>query len=326
MKAVVIDEFGGPEVLQIQEVEKPVPGEKQVLIRVTAASVNYADVLTRRGLYHAAGKPPLVPGLDAAGFVEGVGSRVTKFEVGQRVIALPKNGSYAQYIAVDEDLVYALPDRIDMVEAAACPIVAFTSYKLLVDVGRLQPGESVLVHAASGGIGTTAIQLAKLLGAGLVVGTVGSEQKKPAALQAGAEHVLLVDDEFSAEVTRMTGGRGVDLVLDSIAGQVTQQSLACLAPYGRLVVFGNASGEAGIVQTTDLHASCRAVLGFSLGTTRNQRPDLLQETAEKVLSFLANSSLKIRIGQTFKLEEAATAHRFMESRSHTGKIVLLVEH
>lgn len=324
MKSIIISEFGGPEVLEMQEVDTPVISENQVLIRVAATSVNYADVLTRRGLYHAAGKPPIIPGMDVAGIVDRVGSDVTKFTVGQRVIALPKGGSYAEYVAVDENLTYALPDNVDMIQAAACPLVAFTAYKLLADVGRLQPGESVLIHAASGGVGTAAIQLAKLLGARLVIGTVGSARKVPAALEAGADHVLLIDEDFPGEVNRITNGRGVDIVLDSIAGSVTQRSLACLAMYGRLVIFGSASGEVGQVATNELHASCRAVLGFSLGTTRNYRPELLQETAAKVLSYLSDGSLKLKVGKTFRLEEAAAAHALMESRMHTGKIVLLV--
>jgi len=324
MKAIIITEFGSAEVLKLQEVAVPPITEDQVLIKVAATSVNYADILTRRGLYHAAGKPPIIPGMDAAGVVERVGNRVTKFSAGQRVVALPKNGSYAEYVAVDENLTYALADNVNMLEAAACPLVGFTAYKLLADVGRLQPGESVLVHAASGGVGTSAIQLARLLGAGLVIGTVGSAAKIPAALEAGADHVILTEDDFPAEVNRLTGGRGVDIVLDSIAGDVTRKSLACLAMYGRLVIFGSASGQPGQVATNELHASCRALLGFSLGTTRNQHPEMLQATAEKVLSFLAEGSLKIKIGKTFRLEDAALAHAYMESRQHTGKIVLQI--
>ena len=324
MKAIVIREFGGPEVLQLQEMEIPAISENQVLIKVAATSVNYADVLSRRGLYHAAGKPPLVPGLDVAGVIEKVGAAVTKFEAGQRVIAFPKKGSYAEFVAVDEDLAFILPDNVDFITAAACPVVTFTAYKLLADVGRLQAGESVLIHAASGGVGTTAIQLAKILGAGLVIGTVGSARKAPAALEAGADHVLLLDESFDGEVNRLTEGRGVDLILDSIAGTVTKRSLACLAMYGRLVIFGSASGEAGQIETTELHASCRSVLGFSLGTTRNHHPELLKDTAEKVMTYLSDGSLKIKVGKTFRLEEAAEAHAFMESRQQTGKIVLLV--
>ena len=190
MKAIIISEFGGPEVLKMQEVDTPVISENQVLIRVIATSVNFADIQTRRGLYHAGGKPPLVPGLDVAGVIENVGANISKFAVGQRVIAFPKNGSYAEFVVADEGLTYVLPDTVDYITAAASPVVAVTAYKLLADVGRLQLGESVLIHAASGGVGTTAIQLAKILGAGLVIGIVGSAGKKSAALEAGADQVI----------------------------------------------------------------------------------------------------------------------------------------
>lgn len=325
MKAIVVEEFGGSEVLNLREIQPPEIGDDQVLIKVAATSVNFADVQTRRGLYHAAGKPPLIPGLDAAGTIVEIGSKVTRFKPGQRVIAFPKGGSYAEYVAAVENLTFPLPDAIDWITAAACPVVTFTSFKLLVDVGRLQAGETVLIHAASGGIGTTSIQLAKLLGASLVIGTVGSESKRSIVTAAGADAVIVTDQEdFAAETLKLTDGRGVDLVLDSIAGTVTRKSMECLARYGRLVNFGNASGETGVVETKDLHASCRAVLGFSLGTTRNYRPDLLQDTAQKVLELITSEQLKIMVRHTFPLAEARLAHELMESRRHTGKIVLTV--
>jgi NADPH2:quinone reductase len=325
MKAIVVEAFGGPEVLQLKDIRPPEIDDEQVLIKVEATSVNFADVQTRKGLYHAAGKPPLIPGLDVAGTIEKIGGKITRFKTGQRVIAFPKHGSYAEYVAADENLVYALPDSIDWITAAACPVVTFTSYKLLVDVGRLQPGESVLIHAASGGIGTMSIQLAKLLGASKVIGTVGSAHKMSIVTEAGADAVIVTEQhDFVSEVLDMTEGKGVDLVLDSIAGQVTRKSLDCLARYGRLVNFGNASGEVGVVETRDLHASCRAVLGFSLGTTRNYRPDLLRDTAEKVLELIASNQLKVMVGHTFPLGEAEKAHELIESRQHTGKIVLRV--
>jgi len=222
--------------LKMQEVQVPVVKENQVLIRVFATSVNFADIMSRQGFYHAAGKPPLIPGLDVAGTIEQVGDKVTKLKVGQRVMAFPKNGGYAEFVVTDENLTFVLPENIDLISAAASPLVAFTSYKLLADVGRLQPGESVLIHAASGGIGTTAIQLAKLLGAGLVIGTVGNERKQSVVLEAGADVVICNDkQDFVSEVNRLTNNKGVDLILDSIAGSVTKRSLECLAMYGRLL-------------------------------------------------------------------------------------------
>ena len=325
MKAVVINEFGGPEVLKYIEVDMPTIESNQVLIRVDATSVNFADIMTRQGKFHAAGKPPIIPGMDATGVIAEVGSEVQNLKVGQRVIAFPKTGSYAEYIVADENLAFVLPENVDYRKAAASPLVSFTSYKLLADVGRLVQGESVLIHAAAGGIGTTAIQLAKILGASRVIGTVGSESKISTALEAGADDVINYEQEdFVEKVNELTGGKGVDVILDSIGGKVAEKSLDCLAMYGRLVNFGNASGEIGQVKTVDLHSSCRAVLGFSLGTTRNNRPELLRETAERVLEYLADGRLDIKIGNTFSIEEASEAHRLIESRQSEGKIVLEV--
>ncbi len=325
MKAVQVTDFGGPEVLRFIDTEVPKINENQVLIKVVATSVNFADIKARYGQYHNAGKPPFIPGLDAAGVVAEVGSNIKNFTVGQRVIAFPKNGSYAEYIVADENLVFLLPDKIDFVTAAASPIVLFTSYKLLADVARLKPGETVLIHAAAGGIGTTAIQLAKLLGADKVIGTVGSEQKIPIAIEAGADYVICNENvDFVKEVNQITNGNGVDVILDSIAGAVFEQSLNCLADYGRLVNFGNSSGSPGQIKSSDLHSSCRSVLGFSLGTTRNKRPELLKETADRVLPFLEQEQIKMKIGKQYKLEDASEAHALVESRKSIGKVVLMV--
>ncbi|NGQ95826.1 quinone oxidoreductase [Brevibacillus sp. SYP-B805] len=325
MHAVLVTQFGGPDVLKHTTVDMPSIGDKDVLIRVVATSVNFADIKARYGNYHGGKQPPFIPGLDAAGVIEAVGSEVRQFKVGQRVIAFPKNGSYAEYVVADESLTFLLPDAVDFETAAACPIVSFTSYKLLADVARLEPGETVLIHAAAGGIGTTAIQLAKILGAGLVIGTVGSEKKAAIALEAGADHVICYEnDDFAEKVKALTNGEGANVILDSISGRVTEKSLDCLAMYGRLVHFGNSSGEVGHVKTIDLHASCRSVLGFSFGTTRKKRPHLLRETAERVLGLLAEQRLTIKIGRRFSLEQAAQAHEWVESRQSTGKVLLEV--
>ena len=252
-----------------------------------------------------------------------MGSEVKNLKVGQRVIAFPKTGSYAEYIVADENLTFVLPDNVDFYTAAASPVVSFTAYKLLADVARVEPGEQVLIHAAAGGIGTTAIQLAKILGAGCVIGTVGSESKVSIAMEEGADHVICYErEDFVHKVNEITNGKGADVILDSISGKVGEKSLDCLAMYGRLVNFGNASGEYGKFITKDLHASCRAVLGFSLGTTRNHRPELLHGTAERIMSYLAEGRLNMNIGKRFTMEEVAEAHSFVENRRSTGKVLL----
>ncbi|NTU20402.1 NADPH:quinone oxidoreductase family protein [Brevibacillus sp. HB1.2] len=322
MKAILVTELGGPETMKYTEVEMPTMSPTQVLIRVEMTSVNFADIKSRYGKKGAA-KLPFIPGLDATGVIEQVGAEVQSLKVGQRVIAFPAKGSYAEYIVADESLTFVLPDHISTETAAACPVVSFTSYQLLAKVARIAKGETVLIHAAAGGIGTTAIQLAKLLGAGRVIGTVGNEAKAELALSAGADHVICNDrEDFVEKVRELTDGAGADVILDSISGTVSERSLECLAWYGRLVHFGNASGEIGQIKTIDLHASCRSVLGFSFGTTRKLRPNLLQDTAKQVLEYLANGQLDIKIGKHFALEYAASAHAWVESRASTGKVLL----
>ncbi|WP_199615234.1 quinone oxidoreductase family protein [Paenibacillus alkalitolerans] len=322
MKAIIVTAFGGPETMKYTDVEVPRITSNQVLIRVVSTSVNFADIKARYGKKDS-GTLPFVPGLDAAGIVESVGSDVRHLKAGQRVIAFPKAGSYSEFVAADEKLTFALPDGIDFDTAAACPVVSFLSYKLLADIARLEQGETVLVHAAAGGVGTTLIQLAKILGAGTVIGTVGSESKVAMAVEAGADHVICYEkDDFAAKVNDITNGEGANVILDSISGWLSEKSVHCLAPYGRLVHFGNSSGQAGTFRTQDLHASCRSVLGFSLGTTRSKRPGMLRDTAEKVLPYLADGSLKIKIGGRFPLKDAADAHEWVESRRSTGKVLL----
>jgi NADPH:quinone reductase len=322
MKAIIVTELGGPEVMKYAEVGKPSIQANEVLIRVEKTSVNFADIKYRYGKKRP-NKFPFILGNDLAGVIVEVGKEVTAFQVGQRVLAFPSSGSYAEYASAREDLTFALPNEIDFTTAAACPLVAFLSYALLVNVARLQKGETVLVHAAGGGVGTTAIQLAKLLGATKVIGAVGNEQKNEIVLEAGADHVICYNDEkFKEKLMDITNNMGVDIVLDSVSGMIAEQSFTCLTPYGRFVQFGNSSGEIANFKSSDLHASCRSVLGFSLGTTRKLRPHLLQEIARHVFSYLVNGDLHIKIGKYFPLEEAANAHEWMESRQSTGKIIL----
>ncbi|WP_027410108.1 zinc-binding alcohol dehydrogenase family protein [Anoxybacteroides tepidamans] len=324
MKAILMTEFGPPEVMRCTNIDMPTITSTQVLIRVEATSVNFADIKSRYRK-KGTGKLPFIPGLDAAGVIEKIGADVKNLKTGQRVIAFPARGSYAEYVVAEEVLTFPIPDQLDFETAAACPIVGCTAFKLLADVARLQSGETVLIHAAAGGVGTTAIQLAKILGADCVIGTVGSAAKIAAALEAGADYVICREEiDFAEKVMELTNGKGADVILDSISGQVSEKSLDCLAMYGRLVHFGNASGKTGHFQTKDLHASCRSVLGFSLGTTRKERPHLLRNAAEHVLKYLAEERLKMKIGKKFPLEEASEAHRWVESRHSTGKVLLTV--
>lgn len=322
LKAIVVTEFGQPEVMKYIDMDIPVPNPGQVLIKVEKSSVNYADVKSRYG-NKGGGKFPFIPGLDMAGVIVEIGAKVDDFQVGQRVIAFPAQGSYAEYVVADAILTYGIPDNVSFDMAAACPTVSFLSYKLLADIARIEQGETVLIHSAAGGVGSTAIKFAKLLGAGKIIGTVGDENKASVALNAGADHIVCYKKEdFAEKVNELTGGKGVNIVLDSIAGTVTEKSLSCLAQYGRLVQFGNSSGKPGTFKTSDLHSSCRSVLGYSLGTTRKNRPESLKHTAKQVLDYISEGKLTIQIGHRFPLREAVSAHKLIESRLSTGKILL----
>ncbi|WP_421384120.1 quinone oxidoreductase family protein [Bacillus salacetis] len=324
MRAVIVTEFGGTEFIQMASADVPSIKDHEVLIRVVKTSVNFADIKSRYG--KKGGKLPFIPGLDAAGYIEKTGSGVSGLHEGQRVIAFPKNGSYAEFAVASQELVFPISDELDFTTAASCPVVSFLSHRLLFNVARIQKGETVLVHAAAGGVGTTAIQLAKLLGAGTVIGTVGNTAKRKIAEESGADFVICYEEEdFSQAVNSITDGKGADIILDSVAGGVTEKSLNCLAPYGRLIHFGNSGGKAGKILTSDLHSSCRSVLGFSLGTTRKERPQLLHETAKEVFPYLVKKQLKIKVGHEFPLEDAARAHELMENRLNQGKIILNVE-
>ena len=326
MRAAVVESFGPADHLRIAELAVPEPNDTQVRIRVQGTSVNFADIKARYGQYHGGKQPPFVPGLDVTGTIDAIGRGVQTLAVGQRVIAFPAGGSYAEYVIADERLSFPVPESVPVDVAAACPIVSFTAYALLTRVARLERRETVLVHAAAGGVGTTAVQLARLLGAGAVIGTVGSEAKRAVAREAGADHVVLHSDpNFPEEVRAITQGRGADVILDSISGSVAERSLQCLAMYGRLVHFGSSSGESATFEARDLHASCRSVLGFSLGTTRRERPAFLAPIAAEVLPYLADGRLEMRIGGRFPLEEAADAHRFVESRQSVGKVIITVD-
>ncbi|AIQ35250.1 quinone oxidoreductase [Paenibacillus sp. FSL R5-0345] len=325
MKAVIVDKFGSIENMKYADVEMPSINSNQILIRVQTTSVNFADIKARLG-NKGEGKLPFILGLEASGIIEKIGNDVKSFYIGQRVLAFPHHGSYAEYVVADENLTFAIPDGIPFEIAGACGIVSFLSYKLLADIAKLQKGENILIHSASGGVGTTAIQIAKALGAKNIIGTVGNEEKIPMALNAGADHTICyANGEFAEKVNELTDGKGVDIILDSVGGDITAQSLKCLAPMGRLVIFGNSSGRYGQVQTNDLHASCRSVLGFSLGTIRKERPEILKDTAVQIFSLLENGQLDIKISARFPLSEASLAHQFVENRNSTGKVLLYLE-
>ncbi|QBD79521.1 NADPH:quinone reductase [Ktedonosporobacter rubrisoli] len=330
MKASVVTEFGGPEVLQVREVPTPEPGPGQVAIRVAYAGVNYAETMARRGGLHG-GLPPFVPGLEVAGSIHALGAGVEGLRIGQPVAAFTASGGYAEIALAQAVCTFPLDESgasIDLAIAAGFPTIVPTAYDLLVRVARLQQGEAVLIHAAAGGVGSIAGQFARRLGAGLIIGTVSSPKKAAYAQPFGYDHVIL-RDSFQERTRELTHGRGVDIVLEAIGEPVRSQSLSILAPFGRLVIFGNANDEQGKRHSLPLNPGAvlnenKAIMGYSLGTLSQTAPHLLAVTARQTLAMVASSQIKIDITRIFPLEQAGEAHRLLESRETTGKLLLRI--
>lgn len=321
MRGVVVESFGGSDVLRVRDTPTPEPGPGEVRLRVSLASVNYADVLSRRGGYDAGPNVPFVPGLDAVGIVDALGEGVSSLSVRQRVAAFVKGGSYAECALASEALTYPLAD--DLPDEAAGGLTALvTAYNVLGLAGRVQGGETVLVHAASGGVGSVAVQIAKALGAARVIG-VTSGAKTSFVSDLGAD--IVVDrqrEDFAARVMDVTVGRGADVVLDSVGGETLERGLTCLAEFGRLVTFGQTGGVSARITTSPLHRGSRAVVGYSSGHLRRVRPLALKGAVAAVFELLRRGEVRLPIFARFALDRASAAHDLMEWGGHAGKLVL----
>jgi NADPH2:quinone reductase len=264
-----------------------------------------------------------VPGLDCVGTILALGAGVTDFRVGQRVAAFPEDGGYTEIARAKTVLTYALPDAVSD-EAASASTMLVTAYNTLTMAGRLQRGESVAISAAAGGVGTIAIQMAHALGAGTVVAIAGGSEKLAVAREVGADttidHTIA---DVPARVKAAVGDAGVDVVLDSVAGPIFAALFPVLAPFGRYVVYGMASGEPGRAASNELHMSNRAVLGYSTGGYRAARPAALRPGMQAALDLVASGKVKVLIGARYPLRDAAEAQRHVESRASTGKVLLL---
>jgi NADPH2:quinone reductase len=322
MKAIVFAETGGPEVLKLGEVPKPEVRPGMVLIKVHAIGVNFADTRFRQGTYVVKPKLPDTPGLEAAGVVEAVGEGVTGLAPGTRVTAFTARG-YAEYCLAPTPMVIPLPDFVSFVDGAAFPIQVLTAYHLLHTTGSTGPGRSVLVHSAAGGVGLAAVQLARVAGA-RVLGTVSSDAKAQIVRDHGAEAVInYVTEKFADEVLRLTEGRGVDLILDAVGKPTFEEGLRCLAPFGHLILYGRAGGPTDPLNVATLSAKSHKVSGFMVPTVTRNFPEKTRESARHCFALIREGRLKLHIGKTFPLAEAAAAHRYLESRQSTGKLILL---
>ncbi|MEU2335863.1 zinc-binding dehydrogenase [Streptomyces sp. NPDC006654] len=322
MRAVEFQEYGGPEVLRVVEAEVPEPGPGEVGIDVAYVGVNFADLKARAEGYRVPSLP-FRPGLEVSGRVRALGAGVTDLAVGQEVAALTQGGAYADVVVTDAATVFPLPAGVDLRTGATLPSVLPTAYALVHTVGRLQPGETVLVQGAAGGVGTAAGHLAGAAGAAAVYGVVSSAAKAAYARDHGYDEVFVGD--FEEGVRKVTGGRGVDLVLDPVGGRTLQAGLASLARFGRLVSYGNASGEpAWTAGQPELYPRGLSVAGFSVLGLAQSAPDVLRELSARAFAKAVDGTVTLPVTAEFALEEAAQAHRLMGGRTSTGKLLLRV--
>jgi NADPH:quinone reductase len=325
MKAIQLSQYGGPEVLNKVVIDKPIPTGHEVLIEVHAVGVNYADTARREGQYVVPTPLPFIPGAEIAGIVAEVGDKVTMVKPGTRIVCLIESGGYAEYAISDEFSVIPLPENIDFHQAVSLPLQGLSAYHVLKTMGRLQPGETVLVHAAAGGVGSLAVQLAKIFGAGKVIATASSDDKLDLAKSLGAD-VLVKYTEVGWEnkVREATGGKGVDVALEMAGGDIFHKTLKCLAPFGRVVVFGNASGQLSNLNPTLLMRKNHSVIGFFLPQIM-KKPELLMPSLHDLFTFVSEGKLKLTVGGVYPLEEAANVHTILQGRQTKGKLILQVK-
>jgi NADPH2:quinone reductase len=321
MQAIQITQTGGPEVLVQHEVPTPEPGAGQALIKIEASGVNFIDVYQREGRYPV--KLPFIPGQEAAGTVVALGPGVTGVAVGDRVVWCHILGTYAQLAVAPAHRLVHIPDGITFQQAAAVMLQGMTAHYLAHSTYAIQPGDDVLIHAGAGGVGLLLIQMAKHLGA-RVFTTVSTDEKAALAREAGAdETILYTHEDFAAKVRELTGGKGVPVVYDSVGKTTFDASLTCLRPRGILVLFG---GSSGAVPPFDLiKLSTMGSLFITRPSLKDYIPtrDELDRRAGDVLKWVAEGKLKLRHEYTYPLEEAAQAHRDLEARKTTGKVLLL---
>ena len=322
MKAIVFAQTGGPEVMSLADVPKPEVRPGMVLIKVQAIGVNFADVRFRQGQYVVKPKLPDTPGMEAAGVIEALGEGVTGLNVGARVAAFTVK-SYAEYCQAPAPMVVPLPDVVSFEQGAAFPIQVLTAYHMLHTADATGPGRTVLVHSAAGGVGLAAVQLAKVAGA-RVFGTVSSDAKMGLVKEHGADAVINYETtKFADEVLKLTNGIGVDLILDAVGKPTFEEGLRCLAPFGHLILYGRAGGPTDPLNVATLSAKSIKVSGFMVPTVTRTFPEKTRESAARCFALMREGRLKLHIGKTFSLAGAADAHRYLESRQSTGKLVLI---
>jgi len=321
VKQIQFDKLGGPEVLKLADAPVPEVPKGTVLIRNRAIGINFADTLFRQGQYAQTPQLPDTPGLEAAGVIEKIGEGVNGFSVGQRVAAIGAK-AYSEYMVARASQVIPIPDHVSFDEGAAYPIQVLTAWHIIHSSHNTGPGQTVVVHSAAGGVGICAVQIAKAAGA-RVIGTVSSAAKAALAKEYGADEAVNYDtQDFSAEVMRITDNRGADLILDAVGKPTFEKGINCLAPMGHLVLYGRAGGPPDPLNVFKLFQRSTKVSGFMLNQSHTGK-ERWQRGIEHSFQLMKEGKLKLLIGKKFPLVEAPEAHRFMESRGSTGKLVLV---
>jgi NADPH2:quinone reductase len=322
MHAILIDRPGGPDALHYRETPTPQPAAGQVLVKIAASGVNFIDCYHRSGLYPIAQKP-FTPGMEAAGTIEALGPQVEGFSVGDRVAYASSIGSYAEYAAVPASVLVRVPEGIALAEAAALMLQGLTAHYLAEDTFHLKPGDVALVHAGAGGVGLLLTQLAKERGA-TVIATVSTSAKAELSKGAGADHVLnYTEVDFKEEARRLTGGRGVDVVYDSVGKTTFDRSLESLRPRGLLALFGASSGPVPPFELQRLAANGSLYITRPTLFNHISDPADLARRAHDLFASVASGALRLRIEHQYPLAEAARAHADLEARATTGKLLLI---
>ena len=321
MKLIEVTKIGGPEELKLVDAPVPKPGPSEVLVKIAATGVNFIDVYFRLGLYKA--ELPFTPGNEASGVVEAVGENVKGFKPGDRVAYAMYRGSYAEYAVVPAAVLVPLPDDVELETAAAALLQGMTAHYLTHSTFPLKGGERVLVHAAAGGAGRLIVQMAKMLGA-TVYGTAGSDAKAEIGREAGADEMIVYTrDDFAVEVKRFTGGKGVDVIYDSVGATTFLKGLDLIRPRGMMALFGQSSGHVAPLDPNILNPKGSLFLTRpSLAHHCLTREELLWRAGD-VLSWVGSGKLKLLIDKTYPLADAAQAHRDLEARKTVGKVLLV---
>ena len=322
MKAIEVTEYGDSDRLAVIDTDRPEPGPGEVRIAIEAAGINFADIMQRRGLYPGGPEPPYAPGMEAAGRIDAVGDGVEDVSEGDRVVAMVETGGYAEYAVANAERLFPVPEAMSFEEAAGFPIQFLTAHSCLFAWGGLEEGESVLIQAAAGGVGTAAVQLASNAGAE-VFGTASSQEKLELAAELGCDHPIdYTETDFREVIEEETDGEGVDLVLESVGDDVFERSLDAMAHFGRMVTYGVASGVPAEVSNRRLLFENKTVKGFHLGQAATHDPSSVMQAVPDLTEGLASGDLEVVVGESFALADAADAHQYIEDRRSSGKVVL----